>query len=125
MKTHLMKYLSSVYFVILPLYFSGIFVAHPPSGGILYIYNDWYVLCFSVDCLLAGADGCYAVEMGRHMHQRLSFSASGYVVTIVSVFIFVVDVVITGVVFLVQAMMAYGGCWRTVPVILNLDTRQT
>jgi len=25
-----------------------------PSGGILYIYNNWYVLCFSVDCLLAG-----------------------------------------------------------------------
>ena len=24
-----------------------------PSSGVLYIYN-WYVLCFSVDCLLAG-----------------------------------------------------------------------
>jgi len=26
----------------------------PSSGGTLYIYNTWYVLCFSVDCLLAG-----------------------------------------------------------------------
>ena len=24
----------------------------PSSGGILYIYNNWYGLCFSVDCLL-------------------------------------------------------------------------
>ena len=24
------------------------------SGGVLYIYNNRYVLCFSVDCLLAG-----------------------------------------------------------------------
>jgi len=23
-------------------------------GGMLYIYKNWYVLCFSVDCLLAG-----------------------------------------------------------------------
>jgi hypothetical protein len=26
----------------------------PSSGGVLYIYNSWYVLCFLVDCLLAG-----------------------------------------------------------------------
>jgi hypothetical protein len=32
--------------------FGHIFI--PSSGGILYIYNNWYVLCFSVDCLLAG-----------------------------------------------------------------------
>jgi hypothetical protein len=29
-------------------------ICSPSSGGILYIYNNWYVLCFSVDCLLAG-----------------------------------------------------------------------
>ena len=29
-------------------------ICSPSSGGILYIYNNWYVLCVSVDCLLAG-----------------------------------------------------------------------
>jgi len=29
-------------------------ICSPSSGGLLYIYNNWYVLCFSVDCLLAG-----------------------------------------------------------------------
>jgi len=29
-------------------------ICSPSSGGILYMYNNWYVLCFSVDCLLAG-----------------------------------------------------------------------
>jgi len=28
-------------------------ICSPSSGGILYIYNNWYVLCFSVDCLMA------------------------------------------------------------------------
>ena len=27
-------------------------VCSPSSGGMLYIYNKWYVLCFLVDCLL-------------------------------------------------------------------------
>jgi len=27
------------------------------SGSVLYIYNNWYVLCFSVDCLLVGRLG--------------------------------------------------------------------
>jgi len=26
----------------------------PSSGGILYIHNNWYVLCFLIDCPLAG-----------------------------------------------------------------------
>ena len=52
-KTKLIHYLSSVYFVNQSLHVSGIFEA-PSSGGILYTYNNWYVLCFSVDCLLAG-----------------------------------------------------------------------
>jgi hypothetical protein len=38
-----MHYLSSVYFVIQPLHVSGVFVA-PSSGGILYVYSNWYVL---------------------------------------------------------------------------------
>jgi len=29
-------------------------ICGPSSGGILYIYSSWYVLSFSVDCLLAG-----------------------------------------------------------------------
>jgi hypothetical protein len=28
-------------------------ICSPSSGGILYIYKNWYVLCSSVDCLLA------------------------------------------------------------------------
>ena len=28
-------------------------ICSPSSGGMLHIYNNWYVLCFSVDCLLA------------------------------------------------------------------------
>jgi len=28
-------------------------ICSPSSGGILYVYNNWYVLFFSVDCLLA------------------------------------------------------------------------
>jgi hypothetical protein len=28
-------------------------ICSPSSGGILYIYNNWYMLCFLVDCLLA------------------------------------------------------------------------
>jgi len=30
------------------------FICSPSSGGILYMYNNWYVLWFLVDCLLAG-----------------------------------------------------------------------
>jgi hypothetical protein len=53
MKTKLTHYLSSVYFVIQPLHVSGIFVVHHQE--LYYIYNNnWYVLCFLVDCLLAG-----------------------------------------------------------------------
>jgi len=29
-------------------------ICSPLSGGILYIYNNWYLLCLVVDCLLAG-----------------------------------------------------------------------
>jgi len=29
-------------------------ICSPSSGGILYIYNNWYVLCFLVDCWPAG-----------------------------------------------------------------------
>jgi len=34
-------------------------ICSPSSGGILYIYNNWYVLCFSVDCLLASQQTVY------------------------------------------------------------------
>jgi hypothetical protein len=29
-------------------------ICSPSSGSILYIYNNWYVLCFLVDCLFTG-----------------------------------------------------------------------
>ena len=47
MKTNWMHYLFSVYFVNQPLHVSGR-ICSPSSGGILYIYNNWYVLCFLV-----------------------------------------------------------------------------
>ena len=46
MKTNLMHYLSAVYFISQPLHVSG-HVCSPSSGVILYMYNNWYVLCFS------------------------------------------------------------------------------
>jgi len=52
-KTNLMHHLSSVYFVNQPLRVSGISVAHHQEVYCIYMYNNWYVLCFLVDCLLA------------------------------------------------------------------------
>ena len=49
-----MQNLSSVHFVNQLLHVSGIFVAHHQEVYYIYIYNNWYVLCFSVDCLMAG-----------------------------------------------------------------------
>ena len=40
-------------------------ICNPSSGGILYIHNNWYVLCFLVECLLA------AVELPKHMEADL------------------------------------------------------
>jgi len=54
MKTKLMHYLSSVYFVNQPLHVSDIFVAHHQEVYCIYT-TILYVLCFSVDCLLAAA----------------------------------------------------------------------
>jgi len=54
MNTNLMHYLSSVYFVNQPVHVSGIFVAHHQEVYCIYVYvYNWYVLCFSVDWLLA------------------------------------------------------------------------
>ena len=56
-----MHYLSSVYLVNQPLHVSGIFVAHHQEVYFIYTTTGMYVLCFSVDYLLAGlllvADG--------------------------------------------------------------------
>ena len=49
-----MHCLSSVYFVSQPLHVSGIFVAHHQVAYCIYIYSNWYMLCLSVDCLMAG-----------------------------------------------------------------------
>jgi len=55
MKTNLIQYLSSVYFVSQPLHVSAIFIAHNQEVYCiymyiytLYIYSNWYVLCFLV-----------------------------------------------------------------------------
>ena len=40
-------------------------ICSPSSGGILYIYNNWYVLCFLVDYLLAG--------LGRNRKYQLLY----------------------------------------------------
>ena len=46
------------FFVKQLLHVSGMFVVHHQEVCCIYIYiyiySDWYVLCFSVDCLLAG-----------------------------------------------------------------------
>jgi hypothetical protein len=62
MKTNLNHYLSSVYFIIQPLHVSGIFVTHHQEIYRIYIYmyNNCYVLCFLVDCLLAGQQTVYS-----------------------------------------------------------------
>ena len=52
-KTNLMHYLPSVYFANQPLHVSGISVAHHQEVYCIYTTNR-YLLCFSVDCLLAG-----------------------------------------------------------------------
>jgi len=39
-------------------------ICSPSSGAILYIYNNWYVFCFLVDCLLA-------VRKYSHTHQDI------------------------------------------------------
>jgi len=40
-------------------------ICSPSSGDVLYIYNNWYVLCFAVDCLLAGLRWNRCIEMHR------------------------------------------------------------
>jgi len=58
-KTNLMHYISSVYFVSQPLHVLVIFVAYHQEVYCIYTTtgtgcaHNWYVLCFSVDCLLA------------------------------------------------------------------------
>ena len=56
-----MQYLSSVYFVNQSLRVSGIFVVHHQE--VYYIYNNWYVMCFLVDCLLANPANTQSAEV--------------------------------------------------------------
>jgi hypothetical protein len=53
-ETNLMHYSSSVYFVNQPLHTCFGHICSPSSGGVLYIFNNWYELCFTVYCLLTG-----------------------------------------------------------------------
>jgi len=38
------------------------YICSPSSGGTLCAYNNWYVLCFSVECLLAGLANWQSTE---------------------------------------------------------------
>jgi hypothetical protein len=49
-------------------------ICGPSSGGILYIYNNWYVLCFLVDCLLAGLANAAKRQTCFSLHGWKSFS---------------------------------------------------
>jgi len=51
-KTNFMLYVLSLFRHSTSTCFGHICI--PSSGSILYIYNNWYVLCCSLDCLLAG-----------------------------------------------------------------------
>ena len=62
---------SSVYFVNQPLHVSGIFVAHHLEVYCVYMYNSWYVFCFSVDCLLAGRPTDSQLKSGTDMTDIL------------------------------------------------------
>ena len=59
-----MLYLSLVYFVSRPLHVSGISVAHHQEVYYIYIYNNWYVLCFLVDCLLSELGWKFPSQLG-------------------------------------------------------------
>jgi len=37
------------------------YICSPSSGGLLYIYKNWYVLCFSVDWMLTGLLNIFTV----------------------------------------------------------------
>jgi hypothetical protein len=71
-KTNLMHYLSSVYWVTIPLHVSGLLVAHHQEVT-MYICNNWYVLYVLVDCRRAWIQDaqhvsivvkCYLLMMG-------------------------------------------------------------
>jgi hypothetical protein len=80
-QTNLMHNLSSVYFVSQPLHVSGMFVAHHQGIYCVYIHararthththtqNNWYVLCFLVDCLLANRQSTKKHNMS-YKHAR-------------------------------------------------------
>jgi hypothetical protein len=42
------------------------YICSPSSGGILYIHNNWYVMCFLVDSQLAGQQ---TIKWGWIVHQ--------------------------------------------------------
>jgi len=47
-------------------------ICSPSSGGIVYIYNKWYVLCFLVECLLGGF-GTTDSQMKNHNTYQLLY----------------------------------------------------
>ena len=72
-KTSLMHCLSSVYFVNQALHVSDIFYS-PSSGGTLYIYNNWYMLCSLVIWLLAGLWWNWPVPSQPYLLARLGWN---------------------------------------------------
>jgi hypothetical protein len=55
-ETNLMHYLSSVYSVTIPLHVSGLLVVHHQEIA-MYMCDEWYVLCFLVECRRTGRNG--------------------------------------------------------------------
>ena len=54
-------------------------ICSPPSGGILYIHNKWYVLRFLVDCLLASREICPKyVEVNLWNKLRINSASSWF-----------------------------------------------
>ena len=77
MKTNLMHYLWSVYFVNQLLYVSGIFLARHQEVYCVYTTN-MYVLCFLVDCLLAGQQAAKHVEVDWQNRLRINSTSSWF-----------------------------------------------
>jgi len=53
-------------------------ICSPSSGGILYIYNKWYVLCILFDRLMAGQQTVKQVEVDWRSKLRINSASSWF-----------------------------------------------